>query len=117
MRYFITINQIAIIKNKFDLDLFEAVLVDHLYYFATSGGASKIVDNDVVYYWFGYDKIVADLPILGLKRDAVYKRIKNLCDKGFLTANPNNQKVGRPYYAINNRVNLLFFDRAVLSSQ
>lgn len=112
MRYFITINQLSIIKRGLDLDIYEAIILEHLYFFANSGKASKIVENETVYYWFNYDKIAADLPILGLKRDAVYKRLKQLCAKGFLKANPLNQSIGKPYYAINQSVNVLFFETA-----
>lgn len=109
MKFTIKINQKSIIQNKLDVDVIDAVLLDFLKEFSRSESIVSIEDNGSKFYWFSHDKILDELPILGLKKDSVFRRLKKLCEKGFLIQSPKSQALGRSFYSFTKLVDLIGF--------
>lgn len=99
MKFTIKINQKSIIENKLNLDLIDAVLLDFMMEFSRSDAIVSIEENGVKFFWFSHGKILEEIPMLGLKRDSVFRRLKRLCEKGFLIQSNKSQSLGRSFYA------------------
>lgn len=103
MKYVININQLAIISNGIAIDIMDAAILDWMVQFSHSSKITKIDVLGKLYYYYSYQKIIQDLPILGIGRDAIYRRVKKMCDVGVLEACPNNQTLNKPFYALTDK--------------
>lgn len=104
MQYTLSINQFACVRGGFDLDLADLAIFDFVSRYAHLREVSKIVEGSKVYYWISYQKIIDEMPILGLKtKDAVYRRMKKLIAEGILEEYPRNREVGKSYFAFGER--------------
>lgn len=99
MKYSISINQRAIIESGLNIDLFDAAIIDYILAFSHAKTIMKIQEGELTFYYFSYNHLIAEMPLLGLKRDAIYRRFKKLCDMGFLIAHPRNKAMNKPFYA------------------
>lgn len=99
MKYDININQRVIIEGGFGIDIVEAAIMDHCRCFSASSACQFKLENGNRYYWFEHKNICKQLPILGLKPDSAYRRMKKLCEKKFLSAHPQNRKLNTSWYA------------------
>ena len=78
-KYNININQFAIIQNNLQIDLIDAAIFDCIKDFAQSPKCQKMTDDGVNYFWVKWDKIVSDMPLLGIStRQNVIKRLSKL---------------------------------------
>lgn len=69
---------------EFKLDALDALI---LRYFVDFKDSSKMVTKhveDKIFYWLKYETINKELPVLKLKKDSVYRRLKKMCDCGVL---------------------------------
>lgn len=70
---------------KYGLDGIDALILRYFVDFKDTGlMISKEVDGQA-YYWLKYDSIAEELPILGLKKSSIYKRLKKMCEAKILT--------------------------------
>ncbi|MDM1535070.1 hypothetical protein [Myroides odoratimimus] len=109
MKFNININQKAIIDNKLGLDVVDASIIDFLHVFSLSTEIIKVPFENDIYFYFSHKKIVDDMPILALKKDSVYRRLKKICDLGLMKQHPNSKELRMTLYAFTSRVQLLFF--------
>lgn len=109
MKFNINVNQLAIVKSGIDVDIFDAIIIDYLIEFSKSDSIVKISEKNIEFYWFSYDKIINDLPLLNLKRDSVYRRMKRLSEIGLLIQFPESKKIGRSFFAITEKCKKLIF--------
>lgn len=117
MKYNINVNQLAIVKSGVDIDIYDAVIIDFLIEFSKSDSIVKINENGVEFYWFAYEKLIADLPVLRLKKDSIYRRMKRLCDLGLLIQFPDAKKIGRSFFAITDKCRSLVFSNPDVGSK
>lgn len=69
---------------EYGLDEKDSLLLRYLVDFKGSGKMrSKIVGQEE-FYWLSYKGVIEEYPILNLKEDSVYRRLKKLCDKKIL---------------------------------
>lgn len=119
MIYNINISNKAIIDNEVNISLQQAYLLGGLHAIVSDWeDMSVILHQGRNYFWFAYDMLLKELPLLRSKdkqgkwspisKDAVYRQLKDLCDEGFLLAHPDNQKQGRAYYAFSSKLYLIF---------
>lgn len=108
MQYNVNINQKAIIDAKLDLDFEDAAIMAFIYSFSHSSAIDKMVSNNKEYYWFAYKKVLAELPLLKISKDRVYRKFKNMAELGLLEAHPDNKTLGRSYYAITQKMVALY---------
>lgn len=98
MKYDIHVNQRAIIEGGFDLDIIDAAIMDHCRSFSASNSCQFKLENGKRYYWFSHKNICEQLPLLRLKPDSIYRRMKGLCEKNFLEAHPDNKRSNASWY-------------------
>ena len=65
----------------FGLDVNDLAILRWYIDFKESGYMNKRVIGGKEFYLVIYEYILEDLPILGMKKDAVYRRFKKMCDK------------------------------------
>jgi len=69
---------------KLGLDNDDLLILRYFIDFKDSGAmVSKVIDNKT-YYWIKYETILEQLPILKLKKDSLYRRLKKMCVAGVL---------------------------------
>lgn len=100
MKYDIHVSQKAIIDNNFDLDLVDGAIMEFCRDFSTTSVCRFLVEDGRRYYWLSHKLICEQLPILRLKPDTMYRRMKALSEKGFIAAHPNNRQMNASWYAI-----------------
>ena len=99
-KYNININQFAIIQNNLQIDLIDAAIFDAIKDFAQSPKCQKMADDGVNYFWVKWDKIVSDMPLLGIStRQNVIKRLSKLKNANLIMPHENNQIMGQSWYS------------------
>ena len=63
---------------KYKLDIVDTMILKYFVDFRDSGKMISEVFQGETYYWVNYEKILSDLPILHMKKDTVYRRMKRL---------------------------------------
>ncbi|MEI3235451.1 MAG: hypothetical protein V8S33_14035 [Intestinibacter bartlettii] len=63
------------------LDINDLAILRWYIDFKESGYMNKKVIDGKEFYLVIYEYVLLDLPILGMKKDAVYRRFKKMCDK------------------------------------
>ena len=63
------------------LDINDLAILRWYIDFKESGYMNKKVIDGKEFYLVIYEYVLQDLPILGMKKDAVYRRFKKMCDK------------------------------------
>lgn len=110
MKYNININQKAIVDLGLDLDVIDATILDWMKDFALSNKILKIHHEGETYFFFAYEKILKDLPIINIKKDTIYRRIKKMAEQNIIIPHPNNQELNKPFYKFSELFNSLNFD-------
>jgi uncharacterized phage protein (TIGR02220 family) len=100
MKYNININQKAIIESNIDIDAIDAIILHSCMTFAHKSKCLKMEYHGKIYYWFSHDMLVEELPLLRIKKDSVYRRMKKMCELGLLSQHPDNGILGKSYYHI-----------------
>lgn len=93
-------NQIKLLD--LGLDTTDIVLLRYVENFINSGNMIKEIFNGETYYWLNYKNIVKDLPILNLKKDAIYRRLKYMTNIKILNHITVKNKGVYSYYALGN---------------
>lgn len=66
------------------LDLDDLLILRWFIDFYHSGNMLKVMVNQKEYVWVNYSKLIEDIPIIGIKKDSVYRKLKNLCKSGLM---------------------------------
>ena len=69
---------------EFGLDTTDLYILRGIVDFMESGRMRTMTLDGERYYWVSYQGIVDDMPLLYIKKDAVYKRLRHICDLGIL---------------------------------
>lgn len=100
MKYTITCNQYAVIRNGFDLDFNDLAIFDFIKDFANSNNCTKIQTPEGVFLWISHKLIMDQLPLLGIKTNqGIMKRIDKLVACEILRKHPNCTEYGKTLYA------------------
>lgn len=106
MNYTIEINQFAGEKHFPDLDIIDLAIFDYIRKFYPS--TEKYTDTLGVWFWISHKKIIDDMPKLKIKSKAgIIKRVNNLIDVGIIDRHPNIKNIGRSYYKVGAKWDLL----------
>lgn len=110
--WFIHINQAAIIKHGWDLDLVDVAIFEAIVKFISTDHRrlqKEIDSTGGTWYFVSENKILNDLPLLPFdKPSAVYKRIKKLIDCQLIERNPDNRASGKKMIRIGENADLYF---------
>jgi hypothetical protein len=63
---------------KYGLDNNDALILRWFIDFKDSGKMKTFIIEDKLYYWLLYDYLIKDLPILKIKKDMLYRRLKKM---------------------------------------
>ena len=81
------------------LDNNDLLILRWLVDFSATGKMSFIEDGKSIYYWISYNALCNDLPILNMKKDTVYRRLKKLCNTNVLKSKTIKKGGTFSYYA------------------
>lgn len=111
MNYTISICQKAIIDNDLQIDWLDAAILDFMHKFTLSKKMQRIVLNEETYFYFSYEHIIQENPLLPIKtKDAIRRRLRVLESKGFLVSHPDNQKLCKAFYKFEDKSSLIYAD-------
>lgn len=82
------------------LDINDLAILRWYIDFKESGYMNKKVIDGKEFYLVIYEYVLEDLPILYMKKDAVYRRFKKMCDKKILERRTINEGGKFPYFVI-----------------
>lgn len=108
MKFSLNFNQKAWVDNAFTIDIIDGVILDFFRDFFGSSSSKKMVDRGHSYVWVSHKLICDNLPVLRLKKDSAYRRMKGLCDAGFIEAHPDNREMNQSWYRQLDKMDLLF---------
>ena len=110
MKYTITINQYAAVKNNLDLDLIDLAIFDFIKDFANSKNCVKINTPEGVFFWISHKLIMESMPLLGIKSDqGIKRRVGNLINAGLLKKHPDCEKYRQTLYTFGENFDKLLF--------
>lgn len=110
MKFTLTINQKIIVEQKHDIDIIDAAILETIFNMEGSRGILKLVHNNVDFYWMAHKKLCDELPILRMKKDSMYRRIKKLIEKNYIQPHPQNKELRATYYRTTELTESLFSD-------
>lgn len=97
-----------------DIDMTDCHLLGWLFTFCNS--KSSKLERNKYGTWVNYEFLSADMPLLGLQRDAVGRRMRQLQDKGYLKL-WTDKGMRRTYVDLTEKVERLFGDEPTNQSQ
>jgi len=109
MKRAIFINQEYFIRNNIDVDLSEAAILDYLINIPYWKNVSSFVESGKTFYWVSYDMVLAQLPLLKIKKDTVYRKIKKMDEMGFIQIHEGNSRMGKTYIFLTDKIKEIIF--------
>lgn len=110
MKYTITINQYAAVKNNMDLDLIDLAIFDFIKDFVNSANCVKINTPEGVFFWVSHKLIMESMPLLGIKSNqGIKRRVDNLINAGLLKKHPDCEKYRQTLYTFGENFSKLLF--------
>ena len=110
MKYTITINQYAAVKNNMDLDLIDLAIFDFIKDFVNSANCVKINTPEGVFFWVSHKLIMNSMPLLGIKsNNGIKRRVDNLINAGLLKKHPDCEKYRQTLYTFGENFDKLLF--------
>ncbi len=117
MKYTLTVNQKIVIDGGHNIDISDSAILETMRAMQGATGIVKIIHNNIDFYWMAHQKLCDELPILRIKKDSMYRRIKKLIDKGYVNQHPQNKALKATYYRITKRTESIFYDFASTSEK
>jgi len=110
MKYNITINQLAVVNLKLDLDFTDMAIFDFIKDFSLVPSCVKMQTPEGEYFWISHQLIIGELPLLGIKtKQGVIKRVDKLIQAKILVKHPNCSHYGRTLYQFGENFEKLCF--------
>lgn len=69
---------------EFNLDAIDLCILRWITDFANTDSMVKMQVENKVYFWIKYEGLLQELPIIGIKKDSLYRRLKNMVEQGVL---------------------------------
>lgn len=101
-------SQIKAVENN--LDITDLTLLRYFIDFKDTGKMSTMIEDEKIYYWFKYEGFIKEYPILSIKNDTVYRRMKILVEKGFLIHTTLKKGGTFSYYNVSQNIICLLSD-------
>jgi len=67
---------------ELNLDLADLLVLRWFVDFSNTDKMVKHIIDNKIYFWIKYDGLLKELPILGITKDGLYRRLKKMVDKG-----------------------------------
>lgn len=95
---------------EYGLKVEDLLILRYFVDFKDSGNMTTKVINNEIYYWVQYDKIKSELPILNIKKDMVYRKLKNLADIDILNRVTLKENGTYSFYKLGSKYKYLISD-------
>ena len=69
---------------ELNLDAIDLCILRWVTGFANTDSMVKMQVDNKIYFWIKYEGLLNELPIIGIKKDSLYRRLKNMVDNGVL---------------------------------
>lgn len=69
---------------ELNLDAIDLCILRWITDFANTDSMVKMQVENKIYFWVKYEGLLQELPILGIKKDSLYRRLKNMVEQGVL---------------------------------
>lgn len=99
MQYTVVINQAAYMAHFPGLRMAHIAIVDWFTKFTHSPKIKKLIHQGQNYFWMKYEKVLEELPVLGVAKRQLQRIVKQLCEVGILQAHPDNARMGQSFFA------------------
>lgn len=111
--YNIVINQYAVVKNEWELDIIDIGVFYAISHFINYGKPEFVTDLlGKRWYWVDENKIIKEMPLLPLSsKIAVSKRIDNLIKCDLIERKPDNKSTGKKMIRVGDNAEKLFFTK------
>lgn len=93
-----------------NLDYVDLLILRYFIDFKDTGKMSIKIENNIPFYWFRYDGFISEYPILKIKKDTVYRRMKKLKDNGFLRHITVKNNGTYSYFSVTENILVLLSD-------
>lgn len=105
--YNISINQLAVVANGWDLDCTDMAIFQCFHIFGSSPKTLRITTLEGQWFWISAKKIIEELPILGIGSEKqIKRRIQKLIDCGLLVK--CTEETTKDYYKFGHNYEKLF---------
>ena len=105
--YNISINQLAVVANGWDLDCTDMAIFQCFHIFGSSPKTLRITTLEGQWFWISAKKIIEELPILGIGSEKqIKRRIQKLIDCGLLMK--CTEETTKDYYKFGQNYEKLF---------
>ncbi len=108
MKYSIHIDQKRITDLGYDLDFIDAAIIDVIHGMFASPGITKKIEHNVLYIMIRPSFLVKELPLLKMKEDSAYRRLKILVNKGFVKACESNSAAKESWYCSTKKLSAIY---------
>lgn len=82
------------------LDIIDNALLSYIVRWIEKRGAKSIVLNNTTYYWISVPNIIKEMPSIKINTpQSINKRLNKLVKEGFIIRCPENQRLGKSYFA------------------
>ena len=95
------------VAKELDINHVDLVILRWFTDFVNTGRMISKVENGVIYYWVDYSKFIEDYDILNIKKDAVYRRFRKMCEKDILKRMTVKHRGTYSYFAFSKNYDLL----------
>lgn len=85
---------------EFGMDVNDAIILRWFVDFKDTGKMASEIVSDDKYYWINYEELLKDLPIMNIKKDTLYRRLKKMESVGILKHFTKKQGGTYSMYAI-----------------
>ncbi len=93
---------------EYELDSIDALILRYFIDFKDSGSMVSEAIEGETYYWLKYEGILKELPVLKIKKDSIYRRLKKMCEAGVLKHRTMKRYGTYSFYSLGkNYVNLI----------
>lgn len=99
---------------EYGLDVKDLLILDYVWDMIGNPIMQHITKNEVAYVWLMHDKILEDLPILGISKRSLIGYLNKLRDLGLVlveTVHNENLRGSKSYYAISEKGAALRYDQ------
>lgn len=99
-KYYICINQRAIVELGLDLDFTDVSIFEYIKSFSNSSKCVKVNTDDGIFFWVSHKNIMDEMPMLRIKTaQGIINRVEKLISAGLLAKYKDCEKFGKTLYA------------------
>ncbi|MGN1033185.1 MAG: hypothetical protein ACI4PU_06945 [Intestinibacter sp.] len=95
------------VAKELEINHVDLVILRWFTDFVNTGRMISKVEEGVRYYWVDYSKFIEDYDILNIKKDAVYRRFRKMCEKDILKRMTVKHRGTYSYFAFSKNYDLL----------